>query len=58
MEKNRIINGDSLSVLQQMPDCCIDCCVTSPPLLCSARLWGAGADWVGGVSGEICGEID
>lgn len=31
MEKNRIINGDSLSVLKQMPDCCIDCCVTSPP---------------------------
>lgn len=29
--KNRIINGDVLSVLKTLPDCSIDCCVTSPP---------------------------
>lgn len=28
---NRIICGDSLTVMQQMPDCCLDLVVTSPP---------------------------
>lgn len=28
---NSIIVGDSLSVLKTMPDCCIDCVITSPP---------------------------
>ena len=28
---NKIINGDCLEVLRQMPDKCIDLVVTSPP---------------------------
>ena len=31
MEKNTIINGNSLEVLKSLPDNSIDCCVTSPP---------------------------
>lgn len=31
MNKSQIITGDALSVLQQISDNCIDCCVTSPP---------------------------
>ena len=31
IEKNTIINGDSLEVLKSLPDNSIDCCVTSPP---------------------------
>ena len=29
--ENRIIQGDTLEVLKQIPDECIDCVVTSPP---------------------------
>ena len=29
--ENTIIQGDTLEVLQQLPDECIDCVVTSPP---------------------------
>lgn len=31
MERNKIFNGDCLSVLKTFPDNSIDCCVTSPP---------------------------
>lgn len=31
IEKSRIVTGDALSVLRQISDNCIDCCVTSPP---------------------------
>ena len=31
IEKNTIINGNSLEVLKSLPDDSIDCCVTSPP---------------------------
>ena len=31
IEKNTIINGNSLEVLKSLPDNGIDCCVTSPP---------------------------
>lgn len=31
MERNKIFNGDCLSVLKTFPDNIIDCCVTSPP---------------------------
>ena len=31
IEKNTIINGNSLEVLKSLPDNSIDCCVTSPP---------------------------
>jgi len=30
---NTIICGDALTQLQTLPDECIQCCVTSPPLL-------------------------
>lgn len=30
-EHSRIMIGDALDVLRKLPDCCIDCCVTSPP---------------------------
>jgi DNA modification methylase len=29
--ESKIINGDSLEVLKQYPDCCIDCVITDPP---------------------------
>lgn len=41
-----IIVGDSLSVLEQMPDECVDCCVTSPPYY-GLRDYGT-ATWSGG----------
>ncbi len=31
IEVDRIINGDCLSVLKEMPKDCVHCCVTSPP---------------------------
>ena len=31
IEKNTIVNGNSLEVLKSLPDNSIDCCVTSPP---------------------------
>lgn len=31
MNINTIINGDCLEVLKTLPECSIDCCVTSPP---------------------------
>ena len=31
IDKNTIINGNSLEVLKSLPDNSIDCCVTSPP---------------------------
>ena len=31
MDYNKIINGNSLDVLKDLPDNSIDCCVTSPP---------------------------
>ena len=32
MEQNsHIITGDALQELKQMPDGCINCCITSPP---------------------------
>lgn len=31
MEINKIYNGDAESILKSLPDCSIDCCVTSPP---------------------------
>ena len=40
----KIIEGDCLEVMRQMPDRCINCCVTSPPY------WGL-RDY--GVSGQL-----
>ena len=31
IETDKIYCGDSLQVLQALPENCIDCCVTSPP---------------------------
>ena len=31
IEMDKIYCGDSLQVLQTLPDNCMDCCVTSPP---------------------------
>ena len=31
IETDKIYCGDSLQVLQTLPDNCLDCCVTSPP---------------------------
>jgi DNA modification methylase len=41
METDRIICGDSLSVLETLPDGSVDCCVTSPPYF-GLRDYGAG----------------
>ena len=40
MERNTILHGDALSVLQTLPDACVQCCVTSPPYL-GLRDYGA-----------------
>lgn len=29
--RNKIYNMDCLQGLREMPDCCVDCCITSPP---------------------------
>lgn len=44
----RIIAGDALEVLTTLPDCSVDCCVTSPPYY-GLRDYGTG-QWVGGNS--------
>lgn len=31
MEVNKIIEGNCLTVLKTLPDCSVDCCITSPP---------------------------
>lgn len=31
MELNKIIQGNCLTVLKTLPDCSVDCCITSPP---------------------------
>ena len=31
MDGQTIITGDACEELKKMPDCCIDCCITSPP---------------------------
>lgn len=42
---DRIINGDNTEVLAQMPDCCVDLVVTSPPYD-DMRTYGSGQhDW-------------
>lgn len=46
MERNKIFNGDCLSVLKTFPDNSIDCCVTSPPYY-ALRDYGTGT-WEGG----------
>ena len=44
--KNKILQGNSLEVLKQIPDNSIDCCVTSPPYY-GLRDYGT-AKWEGG----------
>lgn len=41
MEKyiNQIINADCLDILRQLPDKCIDCCITDPPYGTTACKW-------------------
>lgn len=46
MERNKIFNGDCLTVLKTFPDNSIDCCVTSPPYY-ALRDYGTGT-WEGG----------
>lgn len=41
----RILEGDALQVLQTLPDCSVQCCVTSPPY------WGAQRDY--GMPGQL-----
>lgn len=48
MEVNKILLGNCLDILKQMPDDCVDCCVTSPPYF-GLRDYGT-ASWVGGDS--------
>jgi site-specific DNA-methyltransferase (cytosine-N4-specific) len=48
MTANTIIPGDALTVLQTLPDSCVDCCVTSPPYY-GLRDYGT-ATWEGGDS--------
>ena len=28
---NKIITGNAIEVLKELPDCTVDCCITSPP---------------------------
>lgn len=46
MELNKILEGNSLNVLKNIPDNSIDCCITSPPYW-GLRDYGT-AKWVGG----------
>ena len=46
MEFNKVIEGDCLEVLKELPDEIVDCCVTSPPYY-ALRDYGTGK-WVGG----------
>ena len=44
--ESKIIQGDCLEKLKELPDCIVDCCVTSPPYY-GLRDYGTGT-WVGG----------
>lgn len=46
MEINKIIQGDCIEKLKELPDSCVDCCVTSPPYY-GLRDYGT-ATWEGG----------
>jgi DNA modification methylase len=41
---NKIIQGDCIDTMRALPDCCVDCCITSPPY------WGL-RDY--GIAGQI-----
>lgn len=43
MTSNKIFNNDALLGLKELPDSCINCCVTSPPYY---GLRDYGVDWV------------
>jgi DNA modification methylase len=49
--KNKVICGDCRELLKELPDDCIDCCITSPPYIERAE-WGlrdyGTATWEGG----------
>ena len=53
IETDKIYCGDSLQVLQTLPDNCLDCCVTSPPYY-ALRDYGTDADRAGSNAGGIC----
>ena len=46
---NKIIEGDCLKSLREMPDNSVNCCITSPPYY-GLRDYGT-ANWVGGDKG-------
>ena len=52
IETDKIYCGDSLQVLQTLPENCIDCCVTSPPYY-GLRDYGRRADRAGSNAGGI-----
>ena len=51
---HKIITGDALEQLKKLPDCSVDCCVTSPPYY-GLRDYGT-AQWIGG--DENCDHIN
>ena len=54
IEMDKIYCGDSLQVLQTLPENAVDCCVTSPPYY-ALRDYGAdGQDRTGSNAGGIC----
>ena len=45
VEKDRIILGDCLDVMQEFPDSCIDCIITDPPYSVGTTSTGGKGDW-------------
>ena len=54
IEMDKIYCGDSLQVLQTLPENAVDCCVTSPPYYAFAGLRRRRADRTGSNAGGIC----
>ncbi len=42
--ENQILCGDALELLKQLPDECVDMCLTSPPYF-ALRDYGTGYGW-------------
>ena len=53
IETDKIYCGDSLQVLQTLPENAVDCCVTSPPTMPCGTM-AQTADRTGSNAGGIC----
>ena len=54
IEMDKIYCGDSLQVLQTLPENAVDCCVTSPPYYALRDYGAERADRTGSNAGGIC----